>query len=61
MVLGTTPITMINTVEELRDMIDLIKHHSKEIAVDLEVCIIPWLRRVFGDTCTSRIFLFNPT
>ena len=32
-----TPVTMVNTVDELRIMIDLIKQHSKEIAVDLEV------------------------
>ena len=29
--------TMVNTVEELKNMIALIKYHSKEIAVDLEV------------------------
>ena len=28
---------MVNTVEELKNMISLIKYHSKEIAVDLEV------------------------
>ena len=28
---------MVNIVEELKNMIALIKYHSKEIAVDLEV------------------------